>query len=180
MPEFDATTVYRPTLSLPKEFYRVGSDGSVWSCQKKGMGAGQVGTWRQLKAVSIGRGYLGARVGVNGVHKTYYVHRLVLEAFVGPCPLGMECCHENGDRKDNHSHNLRWDTPAANQADRIRHGTNHRGEKHYRAKLTAEKVREARRLAGEGWTPARLAEKFGVSDATVGNVVKRESWAHVE
>lgn len=27
------------------------------------------------------------------------VHRLVLEAFVGPCPPGMECRHLDGDRK---------------------------------------------------------------------------------
>lgn len=57
-----------------------------------------------------------------------YVHRLVLELFVGPCPLGMEACHEDGDRSNNHVDNLRWDTSSANNYDIIRHGR-HNGNK---------------------------------------------------
>lgn len=51
------------------------------------------------------------------------VHRLVLEAFVGPCPDGMEACHGNGVRDDNRLENLRWDTRKANVADMLNHGT---------------------------------------------------------
>lgn len=50
------------------------------------------------------------------------VHRLVLEAFVGPCPDGLEGCHNNGDPTDNHVTNLRWDTSSENMHDRVRHG----------------------------------------------------------
>lgn len=59
-----------------------------------------------------------------------YVHRLVLEAFVGPCPPGMEACHWNGIPGDNRLHNLRWDTPSANNADILRLG------RHYETKKT--------------------------------------------
>lgn len=52
------------------------------------------------------------------------VHLLVLEAFVGPCPPGLEGCHTNGDGLDNKLTNLRWDTHAANMQDRLRHGRN--------------------------------------------------------
>lgn len=178
MPEFDATVNYRPAPSLPEHLYRVGSDGSVWSCQKKGVGAGLAGKWRRLKEVWIGKGYLGVRLGVNRVHKTHYIHRLVLEAFAGSCPEGMEACHNDGNRLNNWLNNLRWDTPAANQADRIKHGTDHRGEKHYRAKLTKTKVLEIRRLASQGWRPVELARRYGVSNAAVGNVIRRETWTH--
>jgi hypothetical protein len=54
------------------------------------------------------------------------VHRLVLEAFVGPCPDGMEACHNDGVRSNAKLTNLRWDTPSANQHDTVRHGHNHR------------------------------------------------------
>lgn len=57
--------------------------------------------------------------------KSVGVHRLVLLAFVGPCPEGMEACHINGDPADNRVENLRWDTRSENQRDRVRHGTNH-------------------------------------------------------
>lgn len=50
------------------------------------------------------------------------VHRLVLEAFVGPCPPGMECCHLDDDGYNNRLENLRWDTRSANQLDAVRNG----------------------------------------------------------
>jgi hypothetical protein len=53
---------------------------------------------------------------------TRKVHRLVLETFVGPCPDGMECCHNNGDPADNRLENLRWDTLSSNAYDRVEHG----------------------------------------------------------
>lgn len=52
------------------------------------------------------------------------VHKLVLEAFVGPRPAGLEACHNNGDGTDNRLTNLRWDTHKANMADQFEHGTN--------------------------------------------------------
>lgn len=51
------------------------------------------------------------------------VHRLVLEAFVGPCPDGMYCCHNDGNKLNNRLDNLRWDTPSSNALDRVKHGT---------------------------------------------------------
>lgn len=51
------------------------------------------------------------------------VHALVLEAFVGPRPTGMQCCHRDGDPANNRVENLRWGTISENQLDRVRHGT---------------------------------------------------------
>lgn len=58
-----------------------------------------------------------------GKSKTLKVHHLVLAAFIGPCPPGMEGCHNDGNPANNESQNLRWDTRAANIQDAIRHGT---------------------------------------------------------
>lgn len=179
MPEFDSTVEYRSIPSLPMEFYRAGSDGSIWSCQGAGNVAGKISRWKRLKPSRAGKGYLAVHVGVRGVHKHYYVHRLVLESFAGDCPPGMEACHENGARADNRITNLYWGTPATNQADRVRHGTDHRGEKHYKAKLDRQKVVVIRRLAAEGRSMTVIARQYGVSDATISNVVKRQTWAHV-
>lgn len=51
------------------------------------------------------------------------VHVLVLEAFVGPRPEGMACCHNDGDGQNNTLANLRWDTYSSNNHDLVRHGT---------------------------------------------------------
>lgn len=58
--------------------------------------------------------------------RVFFVHRLVLEAFEGPCPPGMESCHNNGDRQDNRRSNLRWGTKPSNAQDTLRHGRNER------------------------------------------------------
>ena len=57
----------------------------------------------------------------DGTVVTSTVHTVVLEAFAGPCPDGMEACHENDVPTDNRwPENLRWDTPEGNLADRLR------------------------------------------------------------
>jgi hypothetical protein len=50
----------------------------------------------------------------------FYVHTLVLLAFVGPPPADMEACHWDDVPSNNRLSNLRWDTKAANAADKIR------------------------------------------------------------
>lgn len=59
------------------------------------------------------------------------VHSLVLTAFVGPCPDGMEGCHNDGDPANNRVTNLRWDTHTENMRDVLRHGRHpHANKKH--------------------------------------------------
>lgn len=67
--------------------------------------------------------YLTVGLPVGDRRHPKRIHRLVLTAFVGPCPVGMVCCHNNGDRHDNRLENLRWDTPASNVNDMRIHGT---------------------------------------------------------
>lgn len=63
-------------------------------------------------------------LSLPGSRKNYRVHRLVMLAFVGPCPEGMEVCHGPGGHADNRLSNLRYDTRSENQKDRVRHGVN--------------------------------------------------------
>lgn len=58
-------------------------------------------------------------------HREYIfrqIHILVLEAFVGPRPLGMFGLHADDNPHNNHLNNLRWGTPSENTADAIRNG----------------------------------------------------------
>ncbi len=116
----------------------------------------------------------------NNKAKTYKVHTLVLNAFVGPCPEGMECCHNDGDFTNNYVDNLRWDTHQENQRDMVKHGTTNfmPGEIHPNAKLTVEQVREIRKMYASGeWSQKRLAEHFGVS--SIQSILEGKVWRTV-
>lgn len=64
-------------------------------------------------------GYRYVLLCADGVKFKRYVHRLVLEAFVGPCLEGMECDHINTDPGDNRLENLRWVTRSQNMQNPI-------------------------------------------------------------
>lgn len=65
----------------------------------------------------------------DGKQQMAKVHRLVLEAFVGPCPEGKEACHGPAGSGDNSLGNLRWDTRSENMLDQVRHGTHARASR---------------------------------------------------
>jgi hypothetical protein len=105
-------------------------------------------------------GHLALNISIGNIKQTVRGHRLVLLAFKGNCPDGMEGCHNNGNPSDNRPDNLRWDTHLANNQDRRKHGRYACGERHPMAKLSDMDVEEIRRSTES--TPA-LAARFGVN-----------------
>jgi hypothetical protein len=65
----------------------------------------------------------------NRVRSNQFVHRLVLAAFVGPCPEGMEVRHLDGNPANTRLANLRYGTHSENELDKVRHGTHHEARK---------------------------------------------------
>lgn len=122
-------------------------------------------------------GYKHVTLSRSGVNLTRTVHRLVLESFVGPRPSGLVCCHRNGIPGDNRLVNLRWDTPQANQADRLIHGTDNGGFGNPRAFLSRELIVAIREATG---THASVARWFGVSPETARRIRNGSRWAFVE
>lgn len=94
---------------------------------RDGRGRTQPGQLKRLDTDRYGR----LRVSLFRDSKRTFasVHRLVVEAFVGPPPDGMECCHNDGDKTNNRVENLRWDTRSANMQDQLRHGVHHQAGK---------------------------------------------------
>ena len=111
----------------------------------------------------------------NNKCKIVKPHRLVLEAFVGKCPQGMEGCHNDGNPFNNHLSNLRWDTPKNNHADKIRHGTTNRGERCGTAKLTLEQVRAIRE---DTRLQRIIAKEYNIAESMISRIKNRVRWQH--
>jgi hypothetical protein len=112
-------------------FYEVSDQGRVQSLDRlveKGSGP-FVQRGRVLRPGTTKPGHQLVVLSVKKAKSSRLVHRLVMEAFVGPRPDGMECCHTNGNPADNRLENLRWDTRSSNLYDMVRHGGHWNAEK---------------------------------------------------
>lgn len=160
--------------------YRVGSDGSVWSCRTKG--GKMVDTWHRMKPVKMSRhkdSYYRVAFHCGSTTKNCIIHRLVLELFVGPRPDGMVACHNDGNKENNNVSNLRWDTQQANAQDRIRHGRQVCGSSYWSAKVTEKDILEMCERRRNGSTILDLSEKYDLNPNTIRRILKGESWKHV-
>ena len=175
---------WRPVVGFPDQ-YLVSDAGrvkrlAVQFVRKNGWKYNLPEKIRTPGTLPSGHKYILLRKYGSGISKPRLVHHLVLEAFVGLCPPGMECCHNNGDPTDNRLSNLRWDTHLNNEKDKRGHGTRPHGSKHWRAILTEEDVRKMRSMYQSGkYSKIALARLFGTSIWNVYPILKRQTWVHI-
>lgn len=155
----------RPIPRLPGYF--ASSNGAVFRGDK------------EVSHYTNTKGYLVTGIWHNGKSRCFGLHRLVLEAFVGPCPRGMQACHWDGDPSNNHISNLRWDTQRGNWKDRVRHGRigARYGEDNPFHKLTNSAVIFI--VKNRNAKTNDLCRKFGVNPATIQRVRNGDIWSHV-
>lgn len=112
-------------------FYEVSDHGRVRSVDRVVVGSDDKVYRRKgiVRALLPDGEYLKVSLRRPGEFKNAKVHILVLSAFVGPCPDGMECCHKDGNSKNNFLVNLRWGTRSSNNFDRVLHGTHNESSK---------------------------------------------------
>lgn len=153
--------------------YEFHQDGFVISMVKE--------TPRIMKPIKMGK-YVGLQLKRSDGHtEKAYLHRLICEAHHGPCPVGMECRHLDGDKKNNAAANLAWGTKAENEKDKQDHGATPSGEKNGMAKLTeneVKKMRLHRKSTGESY--ARIAKAFGISTMTAYRAITKKQWRNVK
>jgi len=127
----------------------------------------------------------------NGVkEKNVEAHRMSWRVHFGDIPVGMFVCHRCDNPSCVNPGHLFLGTHQDNVTDCAKKGRNVKGEKwqrcvrprikrgtaHYLAKLNEDVVR-AIRASTESRT--QLAHRYGVTVATISDVLKRATWAHV-
>lgn len=157
-----------------EELYKISNHGKIkrligWKCRHE----------RILKPGDNGRGHNWIYLYKNNRREKYYIHRLVLLIFTGPCPNGMEGCHNDGNPKNNFIVNLRWDTHRNNEQDKIRHGTSVCGSQIKQSKLNNQDVINIRNRHINGECVIDIAKHYSVKIRAIYKILKRESWKHV-
>ncbi len=170
MSEVKSTVEYRDIPGFPG--YRVGNDGSVWSCKFHKR-------WQQLKPSTDKTGRRMVMLRRNGRSINKRVHQLVLEAFVGPKPEGKVCRHfPDRDPSNNRLENLQWGTRQENVDDQIFHGTRAKGEARARLFRDAD-ILDMRRRRAAGEKLKYIAKDYNTSNATICLITRGRRWKHL-
>lgn len=123
--------------------------------------------------------YMVITLAKLGQRKRFYVHDLVLTAFVGKRPEGMHGCHGDGNGQNNLLTNLRWDTPSANNEDKRDHKTLAMGESHGMNKYTEAQIQNVKMLLCLGLNATQIESETGVHRITVAAVRSGRQWKHL-
>jgi DNA-binding XRE family transcriptional regulator len=161
-------------------FYQASSGGEVKRligicCKKE----------RVLRKNDIVSGYIRISLIKNGKRKRILLHRIILLAFKGPCPKGMEGCHIDGNKLNNNINNLKYATRSENALDKISHGTmvlpDNKGSKSGMAKSNELQIKEIKILIKEKiLTQNQIAHKFNLSPQTICDIKKERTWKHIK
>ena len=131
----------------------------------RGMPPGDV-----LKPYPNHKGYLRVCLSHGGKNSTRFIHRLVLEAFVGPCPDGHAGHHRDHDQANNRLENLEYITKKENYALR------------YEASIKRRAMGAIPEILAEawlrGWQLQSLATQLGVETQTLKNWLLRKELPH--
>ena len=116
---------------------------------------------RVLRPGPMASGHLSVVLGRCG--GSHQIHALVLKAFVGPPPAGMEVRHLDGNEQNNRLSNLEYGTRSRNVLDTKWH-------KGRRGDLQAADIRAIKQrleLGGPHGYQSKIAKEFGVKNSTI-------------
>ena len=134
--------------------------------------------WEWTAYVDEEDGY--GRIGLHG--KAIKAHRASFLVHRGEIPDGLHVLHSCDNPPCTNPDHLRLGTHEDNMADKKRRGRSsvEPGESPPKSKLTSSEVLDIRKKYGYGGcTYGNLAAEFGVSKATIGQIVRRVTWRHL-
>lgn len=150
----------RQIWNTPERFWAMldySTEHHLWTGGQNGIGYGQ---WR----------YRG---------RTIVAHRLAWILTHGPIPEGLFVCHRCDTPLCCNPAHLFLGTHDDNMRDKSAKGRQARGEQQGLARLTEDNVRAIRDQRASGVARAAIAAQFSISLATVGQIIRRKTWAHI-
>lgn len=126
--------------------------------------------------------YLHVTLGRNGKKRNFDIHRLVAIHFVENPENKPQVNHKDGDKKNNQSTNLEWNTRIENIQHSWKIGLRNRptGEQNGCSKLTEIDIVEIRKMRLLGMAKSDIAKYFPVNTATIDAILSGKLWNHVD
>ena len=161
---------------LPEAEYLISCNGNIYSVSLK--------RWipQEIKKVENGEYRIPIVTLKNkeGEDVTYNVCDLVMNAWVGEPPVGMEqptIDHKDGDSTNNHYRNLRWIPRWRNSAIRKIRGI---GETNNRNRLSMKDVVHiCNLLVKKQKTADEIAKMYNVHPSTIRKIREKKSWIYI-
>jgi len=169
---------WRPILGF-EGYYEISDQGRVRSLPRPNNRNPDYHRARVLRPGRSRSRYFTVGLKVGGVETRRYIHRMVLEAFVGPARPDQEARHIDGTRVNNQLANLAWGTRKENAGDRVAHGTHPVGSRNGFAKLKETDIPGIRAAHAAGISPSAIARRFDVHRMTIVCITKGRTWTHV-
>lgn len=136
-----------------------------------------------LRPARGGGGYPYVALYREGVATSRRIHRMVVEAFIGPIPDTLHVNHRNGAKDDNRAENLEIVTRSQNMIHRYhvlgQRGTRNLGEANGASKLTEADVTAIRERWASGERQVDLGREFGIHRKYIAEIVHRRAWKHL-
>jgi ParB family transcriptional regulator, chromosome partitioning protein len=167
---------WRPVVGY-EEIYEVSSWGRIRRLQtRKRYQAGTL-----LTPSPRADGYLNVVLAANGDRESKLLHQIVAEAFLGPCPEGIQVNHRHpdGDRSRCWLSNLEYRTIADNNEDQRIHrpAAYATRERIGISALKSTDLPEIRRALAMNCPVHEIAQRFGVADGTIYAIRDCKSWS---
>lgn len=131
--------------------------------------------WPWRGAVTSQHGY--GNTAWDGHHLG--AHKVAWITTNGPVPEGQCVLHKCDNRICCNPAHFFLGTRLDNNRDKVAKGRHIRGADAYNAKLTADDVREIRRLKGKV-SGYELAKRYGVVQSYISQVQTRRTWTHIK
>lgn len=107
------------------------------------------------------------------------IHRLMWIACFGPIPEGICVRHKCDVRNCGNPDHLELGTHKDNVRDCVERGRKPMGSKTASSTLREDLIPKVFQLKALGASESFIAELFGVTQATIGRAIRRESWFYV-
>jgi len=151
-----------------EQYYEVSDEGKVRNIQTQ-----------HIKSHRLSRnGYERVTLYPSGI--TYFIHKLVADAFCDKSNSSLQVNHKDGNKRNNNSTNLEWITAKQNLAHAVTTGLYIRpdinGSKNPRAKFSDLEITMLKSLYHEGYKVSKIAELLSCPYERVRRVVTKQHY----